>query len=146
MPPWSKIRHFPPLSHLLLRSSRNISLTCRGKSINREELFQYTNGRFLTRDQQQRDARYVKFDLDALCAIAANTGPSVSPVREIEKLEGGFNKALRLHRADGTELIAKIPCPNAGLAKYTTASEVAVLQYGRRIQFAAVMLVSNQSK
>ncbi|EXJ59001.1 hypothetical protein A1O7_06432 [Cladophialophora yegresii CBS 114405] len=50
---------------------------------------------------------------------------------KIEKFEGGFSKALRLHRADGTELIAKIPCLNAGSAKYTTAGEVAVLQYAR---------------
>ena len=28
------------------------------------------------------------------------------------------------------EVIAKIPCPNAGRAKYSTASEAAVLQYG----------------
>ncbi|KAH0837218.1 hypothetical protein FOPE_04644 [Fonsecaea pedrosoi] len=96
-----------------------------------EELFQYTNGRFLTRDKQQRDGRYVKFDLEALCAIAASTGPSVSPVREVEKLEGGFSKALRIRRENGTELIAKVPCPNAGLAKYTTASEVATLEYVR---------------
>lgn len=104
-----------------------------GKSISRDELFQYTNGRFLTREKQQRDCRYVKFDLEALCAIAATTGPSVSPVREVEKLEGGFSKALCIRRENGSELIAKIPCPNAGLTKNTTASEVAVLQYGMKV-------------
>ncbi|KIW95359.1 uncharacterized protein Z519_03943 [Cladophialophora bantiana CBS 173.52] len=76
-----------------------------------DELFQFTNGRFLIRDKQQR--------------------PSISRVREVEKLEGGFSKVLRIQRENGTEFIAKISCPNAGLAKYTTASEVAVLEYVR---------------
>ncbi|KIW85237.1 hypothetical protein Z517_00627 [Fonsecaea pedrosoi CBS 271.37] len=125
----SRSRHLLTFKTPPLPSSESISLTCRDKPISREELFQYTNGRFLTRDKQQRDGRYVKFDLEALCAIAASTGPSVSPVREVEKLEGGFSKALRIRRENGTELIAKVPCPNAGLAKYTTASEVAILEY-----------------
>ena len=53
-----------------------------------------------------------------------------SPVVAIEKMEGGFSKALRMQKADGTELIAKIPFAIAGPPKYTTASEVAVLRYG----------------
>jgi hypothetical protein len=44
-------------------------------------------------------------------------------------MEGGFSKALLLHKEDGSEIIAKIPLPIAGPPKYTTASEVAVLQY-----------------
>jgi hypothetical protein len=46
-------------------------------------------------------------------------------------MEGGFSKALRMTKEDGTEVIAKIPCPNAGPASYTTASEVAVMKYGK---------------
>lgn len=45
-------------------------------------------------------------------------------------MEGGFSKALLITTADGMEVVAKIPCPNAGRAKYSTASEAAVLQYG----------------
>lgn len=84
----------------------------------------------MSREKQQRDCRYVKFDVEALCELVASTGPTVSPVREVEKLEGGFSKALRIEKEHGTEVIASIPCPNAGPATYTTASEVAVLQYG----------------
>ena len=84
----------------------------------------------MAREKEQHDRRYVKFDLEALCEIAASTSPSVSPVREVEKLEGGYSKALCIRKEDGTELVAKIPCPNAGPARYTTASEVAVLKYG----------------
>jgi hypothetical protein len=46
-------------------------------------------------------------------------------------MEGGFSKALRMVKEDGTEVIAKIPCLNAGPASVTTASEVAVMKYGK---------------
>ncbi|OBT97161.2 hypothetical protein VE01_04869 [Pseudogymnoascus verrucosus] len=44
-------------------------------------------------------------------------------------MEGGFSKAFLMKRENGTEVIAKLPCRNAGPPKLTTASEVAVLQY-----------------
>ncbi|KAF9690849.1 hypothetical protein EKO04_011150 [Ascochyta lentis] len=109
--------------------SRALTLTCRGKSINRDELLKYTNGRFLANEKQAFDRRYVNFDVDQLCAVAASTGGQHSPVRSIEKLEGGFSKALLLCKEDRSELIAKLPFTIAGPPKYTTASEVAVLQY-----------------
>ncbi|KAF2470775.1 uncharacterized protein BDR25DRAFT_334347 [Lindgomyces ingoldianus] len=59
----------------------------------------------------------------------ASAGGQHSPVHAIEKMEGGFSKALLLRKEDGSEIIAKIPFSIARLPKYTTASEVAVLQY-----------------
>jgi hypothetical protein len=56
-------------------------------------------------------------------------------VHAIEKMEGGFSKALLLRKEDGSEIIAKIPFPIAGPPKYTTASEVATLEY-RKFQNA----------
>ncbi|KFY81622.1 hypothetical protein V500_11237 [Pseudogymnoascus sp. VKM F-4518 (FW-2643)] len=100
---------------------------CR-KSIDREELFAYTNGHFLIDEQRQLELRYVKFDVDALCDVSAAAGPEPSPVTAIEKMEGGFAKAFLIKRKNGTEVIAK-PCRNVGPPKLTTASEVAVLQY-----------------
>ncbi|KAL8948289.1 MAG: hypothetical protein Q9222_005510 [Ikaeria aurantiellina] len=44
-------------------------------------------------------------------------------------MEGGFCKALLMTTESGREVVAKIPCPNAGRAMYSTASEAAVLQY-----------------
>lgn len=55
-----------------------------------------------------------------------------SPICAIEKLEGGFSKALLLRKADGSELIAKMPFSIAGPPKYTTASEVAVLRFRKQ--------------
>jgi hypothetical protein len=101
-----------------------------GKPISQEELFDYTNGHFLINEQIQRRRRYVKFNLERLCEIAAAVGSSKSPINVVEKLEGGFSKALLMTREDGTKVIAKIPCANAGPPLYTTAAEVAVLKYG----------------
>jgi hypothetical protein len=126
-------------------SSRTLSILCRGKNhlltawiiikaaigarISREELFKYTNGRFLAREKELCDQRYLKFDLDQLCAVAASVGSSKSPVRVIEKMEGGFSKALLMSKEDGTEVVAKLPFSIAGPPKYLTASEATVLQY-----------------
>ncbi|EGD84494.2 uncharacterized protein TERG_00772 [Trichophyton rubrum CBS 118892] len=47
----------------------------------------------------------------------------------MEKVEGGFHKALLMTLENGTEVVAKIPCPNAGLPMLSTASEAAVLEF-----------------
>ncbi|CAN9242061.1 unnamed protein product [Alternaria alternata] len=114
-------------------ASRVSSLTDTGKSITREKLFKYTNGRFLANEKEAANRRYVKFDVDQLCAVAATTDGKHSPVCAIEKMEGGFSKALLLRKEDGTEVVAKIPCTIAGPPKYTTASEVAILRYLPRV-------------
>ncbi|KAH7389999.1 kinase-like domain-containing protein [Pyrenochaeta sp. MPI-SDFR-AT-0127] len=111
--------------------SRSLSITCRGKPISREELFTYTNGRFFINEAHAFKRRYVRFDVDKLCTIAATAGGPFSPIQAIEKMEGGLSKAMVMRKDDGTEFIAKIPFPIAGPPKYTTASEVAVLQYLR---------------
>ncbi|KAI9808736.1 MAG: hypothetical protein M1825_003888 [Sarcosagium campestre] len=46
-------------------------------------------------------------------------------------MEGGFSKALLMTTENGVEVVAKIPYPNAGRPRYSTASEAAVLQYLR---------------
>lgn len=100
-----------------------------GKSIGHEELFAYTNGRFLVDEQRQLERRYVKFDVDALCDVSAAAGPDPSLITAIEKMEGGFSKAFLMKWKNGTEVIVKLPCRNAGPPKLTTASEVAILRY-----------------
>ncbi|KAL4920790.1 kinase-like domain-containing protein [Aspergillus aurantiobrunneus] len=98
-----------------------------GKSISREDLFKYTNGRFLTEEEPQFSRRYVRFDLNQLCNVVGSISGDRSSVSKIEKMEGGFSKALLMTTAAGSQYIVKIPCPNAGRRMYCTASEVAVL-------------------
>ncbi|KAI4927821.1 hypothetical protein J4E85_006333 [Alternaria conjuncta] len=115
-----------------------------GSPIDREDLFKYTNGRFLANEKKAVDRRYVTFDLDQLCAVAATTGGRYSPVCAIDKMEGGFSKALLLRREDGSEVVAKIPFPIAGPPKYTTASEVAVLIYRPDLSSYGTALVERE--
>ncbi|KAI5356527.1 Putative aminoglycoside phosphotransferase, protein kinase-like domain superfamily [Septoria linicola] len=110
---------------------RRLTVTCRGSTISREDLYRYTNGSFLTDETNAVSRRYLKFDLDELCSIASRIG-STSAIREVEKIEGGFSRALLLKKLDGTEVVAKLPFSIAGPAYYTTASEVAVMQYIRQ--------------
>lgn len=84
-------------------------------------------------ESAELEQRYVKFNVDKLCEVVRSVaGDGVSEVREIDKMEGGFNKALLMTLANGKQVVAKIPCPNAGPARYSTASEAAMLTYGKR--------------
>ncbi|EZF24763.1 hypothetical protein H113_02767 [Trichophyton rubrum MR1459] len=100
-----------------------------GKPITEDKLFEYTNGGFLVNEKSQFDRRYVKFNLNALCGLAATAGGQPSPVKAVEKMEGGFSKALLMEKENGVEIVTKVACRNAGPAVYTTESEVAILKY-----------------
>ncbi|KAF1828538.1 hypothetical protein BDW02DRAFT_574796 [Decorospora gaudefroyi] len=113
----------------IVKPSGALSITCRGKSISREELFNHDNGRFLVNEAEACNRRYLRFDIDQLFAVAATAGESASPIKAIDKSEGGFSKALIMRKEDGSEVVAKIPFSIAGPPKYTTASEVAVLKF-----------------
>lgn len=115
----------------LVQSSRGLHTTNQGKSISCDELFTYTNGHFHVNEVDACNQRYVRFDIDQLCAVAATAGGSHSPIRVIDKMESGFSRALLMQKEDGSEVIAKIPFPVAGPPKYTTASEVAVLKFSK---------------
>ncbi len=135
---------------------RTISITCRGQSdfphtlrqltlrvgapITEEELFEYNNGRFLLDEKQQYSRRYVKFNVQKLCEKVSSITEHGAPVCKIDKMEGGFSKALLMTIEDGAEVVAKIPNPTAGRAKYSTASEAAVLQYSKQSSLYILVL------
>ncbi|KAL3469314.1 kinase-like domain-containing protein [Aspergillus californicus] len=68
--------------------------------------------------------RFVRFDLTALIRVAEEAAGLP---------EGNFNKSFLATMRDGQELVVKIPNLNTAPAHYTTASEVATLQYEREI-------------
>jgi hypothetical protein len=76
-------------------------------NINCAELLRYTNRRFPGNESKAFDHRYVNFDVDRLCAVAASLDRQGSPVCTAEKMEGGFSKAHRLRTEVGSELITK---------------------------------------
>ncbi|KAF2677683.1 hypothetical protein K458DRAFT_446844 [Lentithecium fluviatile CBS 122367] len=69
-------------------------------------LFKYANGRFLADEEKACHHRHVRFDVDQLCAIAVTAGGSSSPIKAINKIEGGFCKAFFMRKEDGSEVVA----------------------------------------
>ncbi|MDI1490441.1 MAG: hypothetical protein OHK93_001644 [Ramalina farinacea] len=70
--------------------------------------------------------RYVRFNVHELARVAAEAVGS----KACEKYpDGMYNKAFLMTMDDGTEIVAKIPNPNAGRSHFATASEVATMEF-----------------
>ncbi|GAM87917.1 hypothetical protein ANO11243_059450 [Dothideomycetidae sp. 11243] len=115
----------------LTASEVTIGEVTAGAKISHEDLFRYTNGRFLVNEREQTAKRFVKCDLEALCDAVAASCSSYSSIVAVDKHEGGFSKAFVMTKADGTEVVAKIPCSFAGPPILTTACEVGILEYSK---------------
>lgn len=73
--------------------------------------------------------RYTPFDIDELIRVAGEALGS-STCTDIEKLpEGNFNKTFLLSFSDGKQGIARVPNTNAGRPFFSTASEVATMDF-----------------
>ncbi|KAI9930737.1 hypothetical protein ASPWEDRAFT_471884 [Aspergillus wentii DTO 134E9] len=110
-------------------SPLRVSLSAHGRQICPHQLFQYNNGRFIVNEEYELAKRYSPFDLKALCRLVSDLPQVASPIRSINKKEGGFNKALLMKAENGNTVIARIPCRNIVPREYGTASEVAVLKF-----------------
>ncbi|PGH18880.1 hypothetical protein AJ80_04298 [Polytolypa hystricis UAMH7299] len=90
------------------------------------DYYRYTTGRWLFNESLQ-------FNISALAAIATRClGHEPASCIKIEKLpEGNFNKSLLLTMANGSQVIARVPNPNSGIPHFTTASEVATMDFAR---------------
>lgn len=95
------------------------------------DFFRYTSGRWLWDEEQQLRDRFSPFNIPELREVAA-TSVGASKCVAITKLaEGSFNKTFRLTMDNGIVAIARIPHPIAGPQHYTTASEVATMEFVR---------------
>lgn len=73
--------------------------------------------------------REIKFDLNRLARVAADSVGAARCIAIKKYPDGMFNKAFLMSMDDGREVIAKVPNPNAGIPHYTTASEVATMDF-----------------
>ncbi|OGM49765.1 hypothetical protein ABOM_001786 [Aspergillus bombycis] len=80
---------------------------------------------------QQLACRYVTFDLSTLLQLAASAVGSRSCTQVLKISEGQYNKVFQLTMDDGRMVIAMLPNPNAGRPHFTTASEVATMDFLR---------------
>jgi hypothetical protein len=100
------------------------------ENVPENDIFTYKAQRWLWNESDQLRRRYLEFDLKALVRVAEDAVGSEANCVEVTKLpEGNFNKTFLVTMHDGHQLIARLPNPNAGRAHYTTASEVATMDY-----------------
>ncbi|KAF7718705.1 Uncharacterized protein PECH_001486 [Penicillium ucsense] len=94
-----------------------------------EEFFRNTSRRWIFYETNRLNERYVKFRPTELQRIAGEAMQQAHCPDIAMLAEGGFNKVFILRAKNGREVIARIPTPIAGLAYYTTASEVATMGF-----------------
>ncbi|KAI9681176.1 MAG: hypothetical protein M1817_002458 [Caeruleum heppii] len=112
---------------------------------NNEHFYRYTSGRWLYGEEEQLSRRYVKFNMKELARIASQAVGS-SPCMDIVKLpEGNFNKTFLMTMDDGKQVVARVPNPNAGQAHYTTASEVATMDFVGRLEFGDFQTITRSN-
>lgn len=88
---------------------------------------------------------YLRFNMNELARLAAEAVGAKCCVK-VEKCPDGFyNKSFLLTMEDGRQVIGKLPNPNAGQAHYTTASEVATMDFVSISQNWSAMVVFNES-
>lgn len=95
------------------------------------DLRTYTSGRFLRRDKQERDARYLAFDFHALRNRVLELCPGAVSIAKYEKQEGGHNIVFIFTCDNARRLVARLPTAMAGPAGLTTNSEVANIRYSK---------------
>ncbi|KAI2738009.1 hypothetical protein DTO012A8_9992 [Penicillium roqueforti] len=98
-----------------------------------EALNRFTSGRWLWNERQQLACRYVKFDHSTLLKVAASAVGSKACTHVLKISEGQYNKLFQLTIDDRRDIIAKLPNPNAGRPHFTTASEVATMDFLRNV-------------
>jgi hypothetical protein len=101
------------------------------RNLQDEDFYAYTSGRFLFDEEIQLKERYKKFSIPALQDVVVRTLGANKCVTMKKLAEGSFNKIFQLTLDTGQEIVARIPHPNAGIERYTTASEVATMHYLR---------------
>lgn len=73
--------------------------------------------------------REVQFDMNELATIAADSVGAAQCTSIKKYPDGMFSKAFLLSMDNGQEVVAKVPNPNAGVPHFTTASEVATMDF-----------------
>ncbi|KAI2902798.1 hypothetical protein CBS11852_1934 [Aspergillus niger] len=106
-----------------------------------EELNQFTRGPWIWNKQQQFACRFVKFGLSVFLQLASSAIGSKSCTQVLKISEGQYIEVFQITMDNGREIIAKLPNPNAGRPHFTTASEVATMDFSRNTLNLPVPLV-----
>lgn len=94
-----------------------------------DEFFKFTCGRFIVDEADNLWKREIRFDLNRLASVAADSVGATRCISIKKYPDDMFNKAFLMSMDDGQEVIAKVSNPNAGVPDLTTASEVAMMDF-----------------
>ncbi|KAJ5941879.1 phosphotransferase enzyme family protein [Penicillium verrucosum] len=98
-----------------------------------DEFFKFTRGRFIVDEADNLRRREIKFDLNRLARVAADSVGAAQCISIKKYPDGMFNKTFLMTMNDGREVVAKVPNPNAGVPHFTTASEVAIMDFASKV-------------
>jgi hypothetical protein len=104
----------------------------------RSEFFKFTRGRFIVDEDANLRNREVVFDMNQLAKVAADSVGAAQCVDVRKFTDGMFNKSFLMLMDDGREVVAKVPNPNAGRAHYTTANEVATIDFVSVLELVSI--------
>ncbi|KAI1970132.1 hypothetical protein LOZ55_006628 [Ophidiomyces ophidiicola] len=96
-------------------------------------LFEYARGRFVLGEKEQAHNHRVRVNMQELLRTAAKSVGAMRCIDVEECPDGLYSKALILTMDNETQVVAKIPYPNVGVPYYTTASEVATMDFARNV-------------
>ena len=82
-------------------------------------------------ESYEMSQRYVRFNVNELGRLAASAVGAQTCVSVEKYPDGMYNKAMLLTMKNGTQVVTKVPNPNAGKPHFTTASEVATMDLVR---------------
>jgi hypothetical protein len=94
-----------------------------------DDLFNYTRGRFVCDERYEMSQRQVRFNVNELARRAAEAIGAKTCVNIEKYPDGMYNKSMLLTMDNGSQVVAKVPNPNAGMPHFTTASEVATMDF-----------------
>ncbi|KAG6906627.1 hypothetical protein DXG01_012872 [Tephrocybe rancida] len=94
-------------------------------------LFSFTSGHWLRNNDGHMSGRFAPFNVEGLKDVASTL--MGSKVQSIEKLAESFNRVFLLTSEDGQQVIARIPTPISGPPHFSTASEVATMDFLQRL-------------
>ncbi|GAD95752.1 phosphotransferase family protein [Paecilomyces variotii No. 5] len=112
---------------------------------NEEDFYRYTTKRWLSNDHLEASKRYRKFNIHELiyAALRSSHAEKRTCINVMKYREGLYNKSFLITFDDGSEVVAKLPNPNAGPKRFTIASEVATMDYvHRRLDIPAPRVLS----
>ncbi|KAI2715813.1 hypothetical protein CBS147354_7196 [Penicillium roqueforti] len=94
-----------------------------------DEFFKFTRSRFLVDEAENLRRREIKFNLNRLASVAADSIGAAQCISIIKYPDGMFNKTFLMTMEDGREVVAKVPNPNSGISHFTMASEFATTDF-----------------